>query len=66
MNANQAIQQVISQIMHWLRVAIQVMLFLSIAIILAKAFGLNVPFFTKTIGSTELAYVAGAYWLSRG
>lgn len=61
-----SVQQVISQIMHWLRLSIQVMVFLSVAVILAKAFGFNVPFFTKTIGATELCYLAGAYYLARG
>lgn len=62
---NMTAQQVISQIMHWLRLSIQVMVFLSVAVILAKAFGFNVPYFTKTIGATELAYLAGSYWLTK-
>lgn len=59
MNAN----QIVSQVIAWLKTAIAAMLLLSIAVVLVKMFGVTLPI--RTIGHVELAYLAGAYWLTR-
>lgn len=49
----------------WLSTLLGVALMLAIAAVVAgKAFGLDLPF-VRELGPSELAYLAGAYWLAR-
>lgn len=52
-----------SQITAWLRKAILLLLLITLAVILVRAFGIVIP--VKTLGHIELAYLAGAYWLTK-
>lgn len=51
------------QIVHWIRMAVLITILLSIATILLKAFGINLP--VRAAGHIELAYLAGAYWFTK-
>jgi len=49
----------------WLSTLLGLALMLAIAAVVAgKAFGLDLPF-VRELGPSELAYLAGAYWLAR-
>ena len=49
----------------WLSTLLGVALMLAIAAVVAgKAFGFDLPF-VRELGHSELAYLAGAYWLAR-
>ncbi len=56
-------QQVASQITGWLRTAILIMLLVTLAVVLLRSFGISIPL--RGLGHIELAYLAGAYWLSK-
>lgn len=47
----------------WLRLVVLLMLLASLAILLARSLGIVLPI--RTLGHVELAYAAGAYWLTR-
>lgn len=55
--------QIAAQIISWLKIAIVMMILVSLAAILLRAFGITIPL--RTIGHIEIAYLAGAYWLVR-
>lgn len=55
--------QIVSQITAWLKTAIVLLILVSLAVILLRAFGVTIPI--RTIGHVELAYLAGAYYLTR-
>jgi hypothetical protein len=57
------IDQAANQIIAWLRKAVLVVLLISLAVILLKTFGVQLPI--RTLGHVELAYLAGAYWLTK-
>ncbi len=57
------VQTVASQIVHWTRLAILIMILVALAVILLRAFG--VPLQVTRIGHIELAYLAGVYWLTK-
>lgn len=49
----------------WLSTLLGVALMLAIAAVVAgKAFGFDLPF-VRELGPSELAYLAGAFWLAR-
>ena len=49
----------------WLSTLLGLALMLAIAAVVAgKAFGLDLPF-VRELGPSELAYLAGAFWLAR-
>ena len=52
-----------SQITTWLRKAILLLILVTLAVILVRAFGIVIPI--RTLGHIELAYLAGAYWLTK-
>ena len=54
---------IVSQITGWLRKAILLLILVTLAVILLKAFGIVIPI--RTLGHIELAYLAGAYWLTK-
>ena len=54
---------IVSQITAWLRKAILLLLLVTLAVILVRAFGIVIPI--RTLGHIELAYLAGAYWLTK-
>ena len=54
---------IVSQITGWLRKAILLLILVTLAVILLKAFGIVIPL--RTLGHIELAYLAGAYWLTK-
>lgn len=56
-------QQVIAQIIAWLRTAIALLILVSIAAELVRILGVQLPI--RSIGHVELAYLAGAYWLTK-
>lgn len=59
--------QVASQVINWLRMAVLLMILVLLAITLVKAFGVvQIPAMVRGLGLTELAYAAGAYWLTKG
>lgn len=55
--------QIITEITGWLRKAITIMVLVLLAAVLAKGFGIKIP--VKTLSYTEMAYLAGAYWLTK-
>lgn len=56
-------QQVINQAISWLRTFVTAMVLLMVAAELARALGVQLPI--RTLGHVELAYLAGATWLTR-
>lgn len=54
---------IVSQIIGWLRKAILLLILVTLAVILVRAFGIVIPI--RTLGHIELAYLAGAYWLTK-
>ena len=55
----------LGEVKSWLSTLLGVALLLAIAAVVAgKAFGLDLPF-VRELGPSELAYLAGAYWLAR-
>lgn len=56
-------QQVIAQIIAWLRTAIALLILASIAAELVRVLGVQIPL--RSPGHIELAYLAGAYWLTK-
>mgnify|MGYP000579953366 CR=1 FL=1 len=55
----------LGEVKVWLATLLGVALMLAIAAVVAgKAFGLDLPF-VRELGPSELAYLAGAYWLAR-
>lgn len=56
-------EAIVSQITAWLRKAILLLILITLAVILLKAFGVAIPL--RTLGHIELAYLAGAYWLTK-
>lgn len=54
---------IISEIIKWLRTAVLIMLLIALAVALLKAYGVTIPI--KGLGPVEMAYLAGAYWLTR-
>jgi len=47
--------------------AVLLMILVLLAITLVKAFGVvQIPAMVRGLGLTELAYAAGAYWLTKG
>ena len=54
---------IVSQIAAWLRKAILLLILVTLAVILVRAFGVVIPI--RTLGHIELAYLAGAYWLTK-
>lgn len=54
---------IVSQITGWLRKAILLLILVTLAVILLKAFGIVIPL--RTLGHIELADLAGAYWLTK-
>lgn len=55
---------VYANIIRWLAMIIALALYLALAVVLIRAFGITLPI-RATIGHVELAYLAGAYWLLR-
>ena len=53
----------IDEIVYWLKTAILIMLLIVLAVTVLRAFGIAIPF--RGIGHVELAYLAGAYWLTK-
>ncbi len=56
-------QQLASQIIAWLRTAIALLILVSIAAELVRTLGVQLPI--RSLGHIELAYLAGAYWLTK-
>ncbi len=57
----------LGEVKSWLSTLLGVALLLAIAavaVVAGKAFGLDLPF-VRELGPSELAYLAGAYWLAR-
>ena len=54
---------VIAQIIDVLRKVALVLILVSLAVILIRAFGVVIPI--RTLGHIELAYLAGAYFLTK-
>lgn len=55
----------LGEVKVWRATLLGVALMLAIAAVVAgKAFGLDLPF-VRELGPSELAYLAGAYWLAR-
>lgn len=54
---------VIAQIIDALRKVALVLILVSLAVILIRAFGIVIPI--RTLGHIELAYLAGAYYLTK-
>jgi hypothetical protein len=54
---------VIAEIVRWLRLVALLLLLITLAVILARSFGIMIPL--KTLGHIELAYLAGAYYLTK-
>lgn len=54
---------IVSQITAWLRKAILLLILITLAVIIVRAFGIVIPI--RTLGHIELAYLAGAYWLTK-
>ena len=54
---------VIAQIIDVLRKVALVLILVSLAVILVRAFGIVIPI--RTLGHIELAYLAGAFWLTK-
>lgn len=52
-----------AEIIAWLRTFILTLVLISVSVILLKAFGVVLPI--RTLGHIELAYLAGAYWLTK-
>ena len=57
------VDQAISQVTKYARQAILIALLIMLAVILLKQFGVTLPI--RSIGHVELAYLAGAYWLTK-
>ena len=58
-----AADQLISTILKYLKILISVALLAMIAVILLRQFGVVLPI--RSMGHVELAYLAGAYWLTK-
>lgn len=56
-------QQIMSAATSWLRTFVVFMVLLMVAAELARALGIQIPI--RTVGHVELAYLAGATWLTR-
>lgn len=56
-------QAIASQVTAWLRTAIALMLLVSLAATLLRSFGISLPI--RSPDHVTLAYLAGAYWLSK-
>jgi hypothetical protein len=56
-------QQIASQVISWLRTAVALLILASIAAELARVLGIQIPL--RSPGHIELAYLAGAYWLTK-
>lgn len=56
-------QQLASQIIAWLRTAIALLILVSIAAELVRTLGVQLPI--RSLDHIELAYLAGAYWLTK-
>lgn len=55
----------LGEVKSWLSTLLGVGLLLAIAAVVAgKVFGLDLPF-VRELGPSELAYLAGDYWLAR-
>ncbi len=63
MTAKTKTEQTADTVFDWFRRVILAMLLASVAIVLLKAFGVVIPI--RTLGHIELAYLAGAYWLTK-
>ena len=57
------IDQAVNNAITWLRRAVLAVLLAMLAIILLRNFGVRLPI--STPGHIELAYLAGAYWLTK-
>lgn len=57
------INQAIDQAAAWFRKAILLLLLVCIAAILIRQFGVTLPI--RLPGHVELAYLAGAFWLTK-
>lgn len=64
MNAEKAVEQVIAKIKHWLGVLIGLALLIAIAGAIAKALGHPIPM-VPVVAHEPLAYICGAWWLTR-
>lgn len=53
----------VAQTFAALRLAVLFMILVSLAVILVRAFGVVIPI--RTLGHIELAYIAGAYYLTK-
>ncbi len=53
----------LAEIVRWLRLAALLMILVTLVVVLLKAFGIGIPI--RTLGHIELAYLAGAYWLTK-
>lgn len=56
-------EQTATTALGWLRYAILAMLLVSVVVILLRSFGVSIPL--RGLGHVELAYLAGAYWLTK-
>lgn len=54
---------IVAQIIDVLRKVALVLILVSLAVILVRAFGVVIPI--RTLGHVELAYLSGCYWLTR-
>ena len=54
---------ILAEIVRWLRLAALLMILVTLVVVLLKTFGIAVPL--RGLGHVELAYLAGAYWLTK-
>jgi hypothetical protein len=54
----------VSQATQWLSIIIRLLLFVALFATLAKVVGVNISVL-RGLGHVELAYLAGAFWLTR-
>lgn len=58
-------EQILSTAVHWLKQGITLLLLLAIvAVLLQGVIGVNLPY-VRELTPERLAYLAGAYWLTR-
>jgi hypothetical protein len=54
---------VLAEIIRWMRLIALVLLLITLVVVLLRSFGVSIPL--RGLGHVELAYLAGAYWLTR-
>ena len=57
------IDQAVNQAISWLRRVVLFVILACLAVTLIKIFGVSIPI--RSPGHVELAYLAGAYWLTK-